>query len=50
MESTLSLHTGKDPETIRVDTDRDKILTAEQAKEYGIIDDVLAYRKLSAQK
>ena len=42
MESTLSLHTGKDPETIRVDTDRDKILTAEQAKEYGIIDDVLA--------
>ncbi|MGC0363306.1 ATP-dependent Clp protease protease subunit [Rhodococcus sp. 27YEA15] len=50
METTLSLHTGKDPETIRVDTDRDKILTAEQAKEYGIIDDVLAYRKLSAQK
>lgn len=50
MESTLSLHTGKDPETIRVDTDRDKILTAEQAKEYGIIDDVLAYRKLSADR
>lgn len=50
MESTLSLHTGKDPETIRVDTDRDKILTAEQAKEYGIIDDVLAYRKLSPDR
>ncbi|MFC9788504.1 ATP-dependent Clp protease proteolytic subunit [Rhodococcus sp. NPDC127528] len=50
MESTLAKHTGKDAEVIRKDTDRDKILTAEEAKEYGIIDDVLAYRKLSAQK
>jgi ATP-dependent Clp protease protease subunit len=36
-------------EIVRKDTDRDKILTAEQAKEYGIIDTVLEYRKLSAQ-
>ncbi|MFE3293888.1 ATP-dependent Clp protease proteolytic subunit [Rhodococcus sp. NPDC059234] len=50
MESTLAKHTGKDAEVIRKDTDRDKILTAEEAKEYGIIDDVLAYRKPSAQK
>ena len=50
METTLGRHTGKDPEQVRKDTDRDKILTAEEAKEYGIIDDVLAYRKLSAQK
>ncbi|EOM76451.1 ATP-dependent Clp protease proteolytic subunit [Rhodococcus rhodnii] len=50
METTLARHTGKDPDTIRTDTDRDKILTAEEAKEYGIIDDVLEYRKLSAQK
>lgn len=49
MESTLARHTGKDPEVIRKDTDRDKILTAEDAKEYGIIDTVLEYRKLSAQ-
>ena len=35
---------------IRKDTDRDKILTAADAKEYGIIDTVLEYRKLSAQK
>src|SRR5574338_577493 len=48
METTLGRHTGKDPEQVRKDTDRDKILTAEQAKEYGIIDTVLAYRKLSA--
>ena len=34
---------------IRKDTDRDKILTAAEAKEYGIIDTVLEYRKLVAQ-
>ncbi|MDI3313966.1 MAG: ATP-dependent Clp protease proteolytic subunit [Mycobacterium sp.] len=49
MEVTLARHTGKAPEVIRKDTDRNKILTAEQAKEYGIIDTVLAYRKVSAQ-
>ena len=50
MESTLAKHTGKEPEVIRKDTDRDKILTAEEAKDYGIIDTVFEYRKLSAQK
>ncbi|MBJ8342360.1 MULTISPECIES: ATP-dependent Clp protease proteolytic subunit [Antrihabitans] len=50
METTLARHTGKDADVIRKDTDRDKILTAEGAKEYGIIDTVFDYRKLSAQK
>ncbi|MEV6065265.1 ATP-dependent Clp protease proteolytic subunit [Nocardia sp. NPDC052001] len=50
METTLARHTGKDADTIRKDTDRDKILTAEEAKEYGIVDTVFQYRKLSAQK
>ncbi len=49
MEETLARHTGKDAAVIRKDTDRDKILTAADAKEYGIIDTVLEYRKLSAQ-
>ena len=49
MESTLAHHTGKDASVIRKDTDRDKILTAEEAKDYGVIDTVLEYRKLSAQ-
>jgi ATP-dependent Clp protease protease subunit len=49
MDATLARHTGKDPAVIRKDTDRDKILTAAEAKDYGIIDTVLAYRKLSAQ-
>ena len=39
METTLARHTGKDAEVIRKDIDRDKILTAAEAKEYGIIDD-----------
>ena len=47
MEHTLSHHTGKTPEQVRIDTDRDKILTAEQALEYGIIDQVFDYRKLN---
>ncbi|MCW4353505.1 ATP-dependent Clp protease proteolytic subunit [Hoyosella sp. YIM 151337] len=47
METTLARHTGKDAEQIRKDSDRDLILTAEDAKDYGIIDNVLEYRKLS---
>ena len=50
MEKTLSRHTGRTEEQVRIDTDRDKILTAEEAKEYGIIDQVFEYRKLSAQE
>jgi ATP-dependent Clp protease, protease subunit len=50
MESTLARHTNKSPEEIRVDIERDKILTADEAKDYGIVDEVLAYRKLSAVK
>ncbi|TCO50746.1 ATP-dependent Clp protease proteolytic subunit [Actinocrispum wychmicini] len=48
MEITLAHHTRKAPEDIRKDIERDKILTAEDAKTYGIIDEVLPYRKLSA--
>ena len=38
----LSEHTGQPYEKIARDTDRDYYLSAEQAKEYGLIDDVLA--------
>ncbi|MBB5153067.1 ATP-dependent Clp protease proteolytic subunit [Saccharopolyspora phatthalungensis] len=50
LETTLAKHTNRSQEQIRDDIDRDKILTAEQAAEYGLIDEVLPYRKLSAQK
>lgn len=48
METTLARHTGHDADKIRKDTDRDKILTAAEAKDYGIIDTVFDYRKLSS--
>ncbi len=48
MEGTLAHHTGQTEERIRTDIDRDKILTAAEAKDYGIIDDITQVRKLSA--
>jgi ATP-dependent Clp protease protease subunit len=39
-------HTGRDPETIERDTDRDIYMTAEQAVEYGLIDAVLEPSKV----
>ncbi|MQA60906.1 MAG: ATP-dependent Clp protease proteolytic subunit [Actinophytocola sp.] len=48
LEDTLAKHTNKTSEQVRKDIERDKILTAEQALEYGIVDEVLAYRKGSA--
>jgi len=50
MESTLARHTNRDAEQIRVDIERDKILTADEAQAYGIVDEVLPYRKLSASR
>jgi ATP-dependent Clp protease protease subunit len=47
MESTLARHCNKSAEEIRADIERDKILTAEEARDYGIVDEVLPYRKLS---
>ena len=44
MEGIFAHHTGRAPADIRQDIERDKILTAEQAKEYGIVDQVLSTR------
>ncbi len=41
----MAKHTGKTPERVREDMERNKYLSAEQAKEYGIIDSVLEHRK-----
>ncbi len=46
MEDILARHTGQDVERIRTDVERDKIFTATQAKEYGMIDEVISSRKL----
>jgi len=47
LEEMISKHTGKDIEEVRHDIERDKILTAQQAKDYGIVDDVITSRKTS---
>ncbi|MEC7877585.1 MAG: ATP-dependent Clp protease proteolytic subunit [Bacteroidota bacterium] len=41
----LSLHTGKTYEQIEKDSDRDKWMRSEEAKDYGIIDEVLVRKK-----
>ncbi|MDI6942604.1 ATP-dependent Clp protease proteolytic subunit [Microbacterium sp. JZ70] len=41
MEGVLSHHTGHDVETLRRDTDRDRVFTARAAVEYGLADVVL---------
>jgi ATP-dependent Clp protease, protease subunit len=46
MEEILARHTGQPIEQIRADVERDKIFTAEQAKAYGLVDDVISTRKL----
>src|SRR5206468_4490834 len=45
LDEILAEHTGQPIEKIKADTDRDFIMTAEQAKDYGLIDEVFATRK-----
>lgn len=40
----LARHTGQPVERIAKDTDRDYVMTAEEAKEYGIVDEVIEAR------
>lgn len=47
-EEILGQHTGHSAEEIRRDTDRDLILTAQAAVEYGVVDQVLTARQLPA--
>ncbi len=44
LESILSEHTGQTTEKIQSDTDRDFVMTAEEAKAYGVIDEVIQTR------
>jgi len=48
MNQMLADHTGQPLEKIRSDTDRDFWMTAEEAKSYGVVDEVLTARKLRA--
>jgi ATP-dependent Clp protease, protease subunit len=44
INSILVHHTGQPVDRITRDTDRDFFMTADQAKEYGIVDDVMVRR------
>jgi ATP-dependent Clp protease protease subunit len=41
----LADHTGKTPEQVKVDSDRDYYMTAAEAKDYGLVDEVVKSRK-----
>lgn len=49
LEDTLAHHSGRDREEVHRDIERDKILTAQGALEYGLIDQVLQRRSEQAQ-
>ena len=49
LEEIIAEHTGQAVEKIHHDTDRDLIMTPEQAKHYGIIDEVITSRKVQAK-
>ncbi len=50
IRSILARNTGQTYEKIAQDTDRDYYLDADQAKEYGLVDEVLAGREVTAAK
>jgi len=45
LEAIIAHHTGKPVETVNKDADRDYYMTAEEAKEYGLVDEVVKSRK-----
>lgn len=49
LEEIVAKHTGKPANEIRKDIERDKILTSDEAKAYGLIDDIIPSRKKRAQ-
>ncbi|MEV4113038.1 ATP-dependent Clp protease proteolytic subunit [Nonomuraea sp. NPDC049695] len=49
LEEIVARHSGKTPAEVRKDIERDKILNADEAKAYGLIDDIIPSRKKRAQ-
>jgi ATP-dependent Clp protease, protease subunit len=50
LNEILAFHTGKSFEQVSRDTDRDKYLSSDEAKEYGLIDNILVKRTTEAKK
>jgi ATP-dependent Clp protease protease subunit len=49
LDQLIAEHTGQSLERVSKDTDRDFILTAEEAKEYGVIDEIITTRGISVE-
>jgi ATP-dependent Clp protease protease subunit len=47
LEQILARHTGQEMDKVHNDTDRDFVMSADEAREYGIIDEVIAARELA---
>jgi ATP-dependent Clp protease, protease subunit len=47
LDEMLAHHTGQDIAKVKQDTDRDFIMSAEEAREYGIVDEVITTRELA---
>jgi ATP-dependent Clp protease, protease subunit len=50
LDGILAKHTGQSKETIHLDTERDNIMCADDAKEYGLVDSVVVTRKVVEEK
>jgi len=50
IDQILATHTGQSIEKVKKDTDRDFIMTAEAAKDYGMIDEIITHRELTEKK
>ena len=48
LDEILAFHTGQALERVAKDTDRDFIMSAIEAREYGIVDEVISNRELAA--
>jgi ATP-dependent Clp protease, protease subunit len=49
IEEVLSAHTGRSVQTLREDTDRDRVFSAQAALRYGLVDEVLQRRSVPVQ-
>ena len=50
LEGVYSKHTGHSPEKIKKDSDRDFFMSAQEAKDYGLIDEIIASRAVAKKK
>ena len=48
LDEILAHHTGQPVDRVRTDTERDFIMSAEEAKDYGLVDEVISSRELAA--